>query len=66
MATGNTAFATLSTDAVTYIRESLLTIAEKDVVFAQHAMPAELPQHNSKTVQFSRYPLNPTSSDSGY
>lgn len=59
MATGNTAFATLSSDAVTYIRESLLTIAEKDVVFAQHAMPAELPQHNSKTIQFSRYPRIP-------
>lgn len=59
MATGNTSFATLSTDAVTYIREALLTIAEKDVVFAQHSTPAELPQHNSKTIQFSRYPRIP-------
>jgi N4-gp56 family major capsid protein len=56
MATGTTTFSTLSDDAVTFIREELLTIAENDVVFAQHAMPAELPQHNSKTIQFSRYP----------
>jgi len=51
-----TSFSTLSADAVTYIREELLDIAEKSVVFAQHALKAPLPQHNSKTCQFSRYP----------
>ncbi len=61
----NTTFATLAPnggadvttdDAVRYIRDELLSIAEKNVVFAQHAMKVELPQHNSKTIQFSRYP----------
>ena len=51
-----TSFSTLSADASTYIREELLDIAEKNVVFAQHALMAPLPQHNSKTCQFSRYP----------
>lgn len=51
-----TQFATLSDDASTYIRDSLLDIAEKNMVFAQHALMADLPQHNSKTCQFSRYP----------
>jgi N4-gp56 family major capsid protein len=49
--------ATVGTDdAVRYIRDELLSIAEKNTVFAQHAMKVMLPQHNSKTIQFSRYP----------
>jgi len=52
-----TSFSDLSSDAVSaYIRDELLDIAEKNVVFAQHAEQVTLPQHNSKTVQFSRYP----------
>lgn len=51
-----TSFSTLSADASTYIRDELLDIAERNVVFAQHALMADLPQHNSKTCQFSRYP----------
>src|SRR3990167_9952852 len=51
-----TTFSTLSADAVTYIREELLDLAEKLVVLAQHAEQVSLPQHNSKTIQFSRYP----------
>ena len=51
-----TSFSTLSSDAVTYIREELLDLAEKLTVFAQFADQVALPQHNSKTVQFSRYP----------
>lgn len=51
-----TSFATLSSDAVTYIREELLDLAEKLTVFAQFAEQVSLPQHNSKTIQFSRYP----------
>jgi len=43
-------------DAVTYIREELLDLAEKLTVFAQFAEQVSLPQHNSKTIQFSRYP----------
>lgn len=61
----NTSFSTLAPsgganastdDVVRYIRDELLEIAEKNVVFAQHAMKVQLPQHNSKTIQFSRYP----------
>jgi len=61
----NTTFATLAPgagatattdDAVRYIRDELLSIAEKNVVFAQQALKVQLPQHNSKTIQFSRYP----------
>lgn len=52
-----TSFSTLSSDAVSaYIRSELLDIAEHNVVFAQHALMAPLPQHESKTCQFSRYP----------
>ena len=51
-----TTYSDLSADAALFIRDSLLDIAEKNVVFAQHAMMATLPQHNGKTVQFSRYP----------
>ncbi len=52
-----TSFSDLSSDAVSaYIRDELLDIAEKNVVFAQHAEKVTLPQHNSKTTQFSRYP----------
>src|SRR4051812_9069388 len=51
-----TSFSDLSADTTTYIREELLAIAEKNVVFAQHAEKVSLPIHNSKTVQFSRYP----------
>lgn len=43
-------------DVVRYIRDELLSLAEKNVVFAQHALKVQLPQHNSKTIQFSRYP----------
>jgi N4-gp56 family major capsid protein len=61
----NTTFATLAPgggatvttdDVVRFIRDELLDIAEKNMVFAQHAMKVQLPQHNSKTIQFSRYP----------
>ena len=61
----NTTFATLAPgagatattdDAVRYIRDELLSIAEKNVVFGQQALKVQLPQHNSKTIQFSRYP----------
>lgn len=61
----NTTFSTLAPgggatattdDAVRYIRDELLSIAEKNVVFAQQALKVQLPQHNSKTIQFSRYP----------
>jgi N4-gp56 family major capsid protein len=61
----NTTFSTLAPgggadvttdDAVRYIRDELLSIAEKNMVFAEHAMKVQLPQHNSKTIQFSRYP----------
>ncbi len=52
----STTFSTLSADAVTYIREELLDLAEKLTVFAQFAEQVQLPQHNSKTIQFSRYP----------
>ena len=51
-----TSFATLAADAVTYIREELLDLAEKLACFAQFAEQVSLPQHNSKTIQFSRYP----------
>jgi len=43
-------------DVVRYIRDELLSLAEKNVVFAQQALKVQLPQHNSKTIQFSRYP----------
>src|SRR3990167_5097629 len=43
-------------DVVRYIRDELLSLAGKNVVFAQHALKVQLPQHNSKTIQFSRYP----------
>lgn len=46
----------LAADAVTYIREELLDLAEKLTVFAQFAEQVSLPQHSSKTIQFSRYP----------
>ena len=61
----NTTFSTLAPgggadvttdDVVRYIRDELLSIAEKNMVFAQHSMKVQLPQHNSKTIQFSRYP----------
>ena len=52
----DTSFATLASDAVTYIREELLDLAEKLTVFAQFAEQVALPQHSSKTIQFSRYP----------
>jgi N4-gp56 family major capsid protein len=46
----------LADDMALYIRDELLDIAERNVVFAQHALMAPLPQHNGKTCQFSRYP----------
>lgn len=61
----NTTFSTLAPgggaevstdDAVRFIRDELLSITEKNMVFAQHAMKVSLPQHNSKMIQFSRYP----------
>jgi N4-gp56 family major capsid protein len=64
----NTSFSTLAPgggatvgtdDAVRYIRDELLDFAEKNMVFAPHAMKVSLPQHNSKTIQFSRYPRLP-------
>lgn len=49
--------ATVGTDdVVRYIRDELLSVEEKNTVFAPHAMKVMLPQHNSKTIQFSRYP----------
>lgn len=48
--------ASLADDVSLYIRDELLDIAEKNVVFAQHALMAPLPQHSGKTCQFSRYP----------
>jgi N4-gp56 family major capsid protein len=51
-----TSHSTLSSDAATFIRDELLSIAEVNIVFGQHALMADLPQHNSKTCQFSRYP----------
>ena len=48
--------ATLSADMQVYMRDELLSIAEKNVVFAQYALKATIPQHNSKTIQFTRYP----------
>lgn len=48
--------ATLSADMQVYMRDELLDIAEKNVVFAQYALKATIPQHNSKTIQFTRYP----------
>lgn len=56
MATGTTQFSDLSTnDVVNFIRDGLLDIAEKDVVFMEHASKVDLPQHSSKTVQIVRY-----------
>ena len=60
----NTTFSTLAPsgglattdDVVRYIRDELLSLAEKNVVFGQQALKVQLPQHNSKTIQFSRYP----------
>lgn len=48
--------ADLSADMQVYMRDELLSIAEKNVVFAQYALKATIPQHNSKTIQFTRYP----------
>lgn len=48
--------ATLSADMQVYMRDELLSIAEKNVVFAQYALKATIPMHNSKTIQFTRYP----------
>src|SRR5678809_728852 len=52
----NATSTSLEADVSLYIRDELLDIAEKNVVFAQHALMAPLPQHNGKTCQFSRYP----------
>jgi len=52
----NATSTSLDADVSLYIRDELLDIAEKNVVFAQHALMAPLPQHNGKTCQFSRYP----------
>lgn len=46
----------LAADVSLYIRDELLDIAERNVVFAQHALMAPLPRNNGKTCQFSRYP----------
>src|SRR5690349_17780208 len=46
----------LASDVSLYIRDELLSLAEKTVTFAQHALQAPLPQHMGKTCQFSRYP----------
>jgi len=51
-----TSTTTLADDVSLYIRDELLDIAEKNVVFAQHALMAPLPQHMGTTCQFSRYP----------
>ena len=51
-----TSSTTLASDVSLYIRDQLLSITDLNVVFAQHALQAPLPQHNGKTCQFSRYP----------
>lgn len=46
---------TFSSDATTYIADKTLTLAEKSVRFYEAADKAKLPDHNSKTFQYSRY-----------
>ena len=55
MATGQTQFSDLSIDSVTLIKDETLSIVERNIVLAQHADKVPLPQHSSKTVQFTRY-----------
>lgn len=50
-----TTFSTLQNDAVTYIAEKTLMIAQKIVRFYDLADKAKLPSHNSKTFQYTRY-----------
>ena len=52
---GETDFATLQNDAVTFIAEKTLMVAHKAVRLYQLADKAQLPEGNSKTFQFTRY-----------
>lgn len=55
MAVTNQGYSSFSSDAVTYIAQKTLLIAQKQVVFQQLGDKAELPAHNSKTFQYTRY-----------
>lgn len=48
-------FNSFSADAVTYIAEKTLMIAQKQVIFQQLGDKAVLPPNNSKTFQYTRY-----------
>lgn len=48
-------YSSFSSDAVTYIAEKTLLIAKKSVIFQQLGDKAVLPEHNSKTFQYTRY-----------
>lgn len=48
-------FSDLSSDAVTYIAEKTLKVAERSVRFYELADKATLPDSNSKTFQYTRY-----------
>lgn len=54
--TSNTTSLSLAADLVpVYIKEKLLSIAEKQTVFMDIADKEDLPDNNGKTVQFTRY-----------
>lgn len=54
--TSNTTSLSLAADVVPlYIKEKLLSIAEKQTVFMDIADKEDLPENNGKTVQFTRY-----------
>ncbi len=48
-------FSAFSGDAVTFIAEKTLLVAKKAVIFQQLGDKNQLPAHNSKTFQFTRY-----------
>ena len=48
-------YSNFSGDAVTYIAQKTLMVAQKNVVFQQLGDKAELPSNNSKTFQYTRY-----------
>ncbi len=55
MSVSNQGYSSFSADAVTYIAEKTLMIAQKQVVFQQLGDKAQLPSNNSKTFQYTRY-----------
>lgn len=55
MSVSNQGFNSFSSDAVTYIAEKTLMIAQKQVIFQQLGDKAQLPSNNSKTFQYTRY-----------